>query len=173
MHLEGRIDAFARVQAAVTRSPAAGLDLAMLVADTLHSVGAQEGERVRHIKGPDVRLQAKAAETVALAIHELATNAVKYGALSAEQGRLAVEWSIAEAQEQPRLVLRWTETGVKLSSEKPTRRGFGTELIERILAYDLGGEARLEFTSDGLHCIISLPATGALILKDTQLVRRS
>jgi PAS domain S-box-containing protein len=173
MHLDGRIDAFARVQAAVTRTPDVGLDLAMLVAETLLSVGAHEGERVRHIKGPNIRLQAKAAETVALTIHELATNAVKYGALSTEQGRLAVEWSIEEAQEQPRLVLRWTETGVPLSGEKPTRRGFGMELIERILAYDLGGEASLEFTPDGLHCTISLPATGDLILERARHVGRS
>nr|WP_281352067.1 PAS domain S-box protein [Microvirga makkahensis] len=173
MHLEGRIDAFARVQAAVTRTPDAGLELTTLVADTLLSVAAQEGERVRHIKGPNVRLQAKAAETVALAIHELATNAVKYGALSAEQGRIEVEWTIEESPEQPRLVLRWTETGVRLSGEKPTRRGFGTELIERILAYDLGGEANLEFTPDGLHCTISLPATGDLVLENAQPARRS
>jgi PAS domain S-box-containing protein len=171
MHLDGRIDAFARVQAAVTRTPHTGLDLANLVADTLLSVGAQEGERVRHIEGPNVRLQAKAAETVALAIHELATNAVKYGALSAEQGGIAVEWSIEEAPEQPRLVLRWIETGVKLSGETPTRRGFGTELIERTLAYDLGGKASLDFTPDGLHCTISLPATDDLILEDAQPVR--
>ncbi len=171
MHLEGRIDAFARVQATVTRTPDAGIDLTNLVADTLLSVGAQEGERVRHIKGPSVRLQAKAAETVALAIHELATNAVKYGALSSEQGSIAVEWSIEETPEQPRLVLRWTETGVKLSGEKPTRRGFGTELIERTVAYDLGGEASLEFRPDGLHCTISLPATSGLILEDAQPVR--
>jgi PAS domain S-box-containing protein len=173
MHLDGRIDAFARVQAAVTRTPDAGLDLAMMIADSLLSVGAHEGERVRHIKGPDVRLQAKAAETVALTIHELATNAVKYGALSTEQGCIAVEWSIEEAQEEPRLVLRWTETGVQLSGEKPTRRGFGTELIERTLAYDLDGDASLEFTLDGLHCTISLPATGDLILEEAQPVRPS
>jgi PAS domain S-box-containing protein len=171
MHLEGRIDAFARVQAAVTRTPDAGIDLTNLVADTLLSVGAQEGERVRHIKGPSVRLQAKAAETVALAMHELATNAVKYGALSSEQGSIAVEWSIEKTPEQLRLVLRWTETGVKLSGEKPTRRGFGTELIERTVAYDLGGEASLEFTPDGLHCTISLPATGGLIVEDAEPVR--
>ncbi|WP_262297715.1 sensor histidine kinase [Microvirga sesbaniae] len=157
MHLDGRIDAFARVQAAVTRDPTAGLDLELLVAEGLLAFGAQEGERVAGITGPEVRLKPKAAETIALVIHELATNAVKYGALSTDQGRITVGWSIDRMEDEPRLVVRWIETGVRLSGETPRRRGFGTELIERTLAYELNGKASLEFTPDGLHCIISLP----------------
>ncbi|WP_315974421.1 sensor histidine kinase [Microvirga sesbaniae] len=162
MHLDGRIDAFARVQAAVTRDPTAGLDLELLVAEGLLAFGAQEGERVAGITGPEVRLKPKAAETIALVIHELATNAVKYGALSTDQGRITVEWTITREEGGPRLVFRWIETGVRLSGETPRRRGFGTELIERTLAYELDGKASLEFTPDGLHCIISLPTGGVL-----------
>lgn len=157
MHLDGRIDAFARVQSAVTRDPAAGLDLEMLVADGLLALGAHEGERVPGITGPRVRLKPKAAETIALVIHELATNAMKYGALATDHGRITVEWSIDRADGEPHLVFRWIETGVRLTGEKPQRQGFGTELIERTLAYELEGKASLEFTPDGLHCIISLP----------------
>ncbi|HEX2136548.1 MAG TPA: PAS domain S-box protein [Microvirga sp.] len=158
MHLDGRISAFARVQAALTRDPSAGLDLEMLIADELLAVGAHEGERVKRIKGPKIRLHPKAAEMLALAIHELATNAVKYGALSSERGWIEAEWTINQAEGDARLVFEWTERGVTLSGQ-PARRGFGTELIERTLSYDLGGEAALRFEPTGLRCTLVLPLT--------------
>jgi PAS domain S-box-containing protein len=161
MHLEGRLNAFARVQAAVTRNPTSGIDLTMLVADELLAHGAHEGERVRRLQGPKVRLQPRAAETFALAIHELATNAVKYGALAAEEGRIDVEWMIEKADGAGRLVFNWVETGVKVSDKK-LRRGFGTELIERTLAYELGGDTSLHFDPDGLRCTIRLPVNEGL-----------
>jgi two-component system, chemotaxis family, CheB/CheR fusion protein len=157
MHLDGRIDAFARVQASLTRHPAAGIDLEMLVADELLAHGAQERHQVASIAGPKVRLKAKTAETMALAIHELSTNAVKYGALASRSGRINVEWAVESGEDESRLVIRWTELGVSLSGEQPDRRGFGMELLERTLAYDLGGEAKLRFERDGLHCEISVP----------------
>ncbi|WP_134499658.1 hypothetical protein [Microvirga pakistanensis] len=132
------------------------------MAEGLLALGAQEGERVTGITGPTVRLNPKAAETLALVIHELATNAMKYGALSTDRGRITVEWGIERPDGEPRLVLRWIETGVRLSGERPQRRGFGTELIERMLAYELDGMASLAFTPGGLHCIISLPVDGIL-----------
>jgi two-component sensor histidine kinase len=173
MHLDGRIDAFARVQATVTRNPSAGVALDILVADSLLAVGAHEGEQVRHINGPKFRLQPKPAEMVALALHELATNAVKYGALTIKGGRIAVEWRLESVGEHPRLMFDWIETGMKLSGEKPERRGFGMELIERTLAYDLGGIARLRFTPKGVHCTINLPADGEVLLEEGQPVRNS
>jgi two-component sensor histidine kinase len=166
MHLDGRIDAFARVQAAVTRDPTAGLDLEMLVAEGLLAFGAYEGERVIGVTGPTVRLKPKAAETIALVIHELATNAMKYGALPMDQGRITVEWNLDRVDGEPRLVFRWIETGVRLSSEISQRRGFRTELIEQTLAYDLEGKASLEFIPNGLHCTISLPF-GEILVEDT------
>jgi PAS domain S-box-containing protein len=173
MHLDGRIDAFARVQSAVTRNPLAGIDLEILVAEELISVGAQEGGRVRGITGPKVRLQPKPAETVALAIHELATNAVKYGALCTETGRIKVGWDFEEAGGERQLVFRWIETGVNLSATNGRRRGFGIELIERTLAYDLGGEAALEFGRDGLSCTVRLPATPDILLDQGRPARNS
>ena len=166
MHLDGRLQAFARVQAAVTRNPSAGIDLEMLVANELVTYGAHEGERVVSIGGPKVRLQPKAAETLALALHELATNAVKHGALSAERGRIKVDWTIEGDGGERRLHLHWVETGVELGSQKPKRRGFGTEMIERTLAYDLGGEASLGFQPDGLRCTIMLAATSDILITD-------
>jgi two-component system, chemotaxis family, CheB/CheR fusion protein len=165
MHLEGRISAFARVQAAVTRDPTGGIDLEMLVADELNAHKAQEGEQVTSIKGPKLRLQPKAAETLGLVVHELTTNAVKYGALSAEKGLVAVNWAIEAVDGHPRLVFHWVESGVGLDGKKPTRRGFGTELIERTLAYDLNGKASLGFAADGLRCTLSLPADEKIIMR--------
>jgi two-component sensor histidine kinase len=162
MHLDGRLSAFGRVQAAVTRNPIAGLDLEMLIADELLAVGAQEGERVTHIKGPKLRLQAKAAESLALAFHELATNAVKFGALSSERGRIAVEWTV-ESSGEPRLVLHWMETGMNHSGEPPTRRGFGTEFLQRTLAYDLDAETTWSLEPSGLRCTLVLPLTSHIV----------
>lgn len=165
-HLDGRINAFARVQAAATRDPSTGIDLEMLVAETLRAHGAHEGVQVTEISGPPVRLRAKPAETLALALHELAINAVKYGALSSEGGRIQVTWSRHEGHGEPRLAFSWVETGLALDSGPPQRRGFGTELIERTLAYDLKGEATLSFERQGLRCTIDLPLGDAISLQE-------
>ena len=125
---------------------------------------------MRHIRGPKVHLQPNPAETVALALHELATNAVKYGALSTERGRITVEWRFETVGEHARLMFHWIETGVKLTGGKPSRIGFGTELIERTLVYDLNAIARLSCTPDGLHCTINLPADGDVLFEPGQPV---
>jgi two-component system CheB/CheR fusion protein len=164
MHLEGRLDAFTRVQAAVSRNPIGGLDLEMLIADELLAAAAREGEQVGRIRGPKVRLQAKAAETLALAIHELATNAVKYGALSRRGGSVQVAWNIEAPSDGPRLKIQWRETGVRPNGERPARRGFGTEMIERTLVYELGAETSLDFGGGGLHCIITLPYNDRVVV---------
>jgi two-component system CheB/CheR fusion protein len=159
-HLEGRIDAFARVQAAVTRNPSSGVDLATLIGEELRAYRGREGDSLL-IEGPAVRLNAKAAETVALAIHELATNAVKYGALSAPSGRLEVEWRLLPENTPPALALDWRESGVEIA-EGPVRRGFGTEVLLHMLAYELDATTTLDFLPQGLHCRIVLPTEGLL-----------
>lgn len=159
MHLDGRLDALGRAQALVTRDPAAGVDLEYLIAEELLAHAAHDGEQIK-LAGPTVRLKSKAAETIGLAMHELAANAVKYGALSREGGRIAVTWSI-EGREKavPLLRFAWTESGVPTALVGPRRRGFGTELIERTLAYELGATAALDFAPAGLRCTIDLPLT--------------
>ncbi|WP_046865939.1 CheR family methyltransferase [Microvirga massiliensis] len=172
MHLEGRLAAFARVQAAVTRDPTGGIDLAMLVADELLAHAAHEGEQVESINGPGVRLQPKAAGTIGLAMHELATNSVKYGALSSQNGRIRIEWTVEEAQGVPHIVFQWIETGVKLAGEQPKRRGFGTELLERTLAYELNGDTNLRFEPGGLHCTITLPVDDRILVVEAERYER-
>ena len=116
------------------------------------------------LAGPAVRLEPKSAVAVAVAMatHELATNAARYGALSSDTGSIAVSWEIEESPEAPLLKLTWTERGGPPVAT-PVRRGFGSRLIERGLAGELNGTARLDFQPDGLVCTIEapLPVVGA------------
>ncbi len=107
------------------------------------------------ISGPPVRLNPKTAVTLAMALHELCTNAVKYGALSVAGGSVALRWEI-EQEPEPRLTMTWRERGGP-TVEPPSRRGFGSRLIERALATELRGIAQLDFRSDGLVCQINAP----------------
>lgn len=158
-HLDGRLNAFARVQSAVARDPAAGIDLAGLIADELGAYAAREGSQV-DIHGPAIRLQPKAAEVMALALHELATNALKHGALSTAAGHIAIGWHRADGK----LVLDWKESGLPNPPVKTGHQGFGTELLERVLAYDLQAETASAYESDGLRWTISLPLTSRLAI---------
>jgi PAS domain S-box-containing protein len=166
MHLDGRINAFARVQTAVARDPTAGLDLTDLVADELLTYVAHDGEQVK-IAGPAVRLKPKAAETFGLAVHELATNAVKHGALSVPQGRIRIAWRVQNGSDPPRLVFEWKESGLADRTAKRRRRGFGTDLLERTLTYELKAKTVQTFELDGLRCTIELPMTERIVLGDT------
>lgn len=154
-HLDGRLNAFARTQALVTRDPEGGVDLEYLVVEELLAYDAREGEQMR-VSGPKVRFRPKAAETFALAIHELATNALKYGALSQPSGRIEVSWRIDESTEPAQLMFEWREQGGP-KVPPPPRKGFGTELIERTLAFELKGRTTMAFNSGGLQCTISIP----------------
>jgi PAS domain S-box-containing protein len=110
-----------------------------------------EGEPDRiAISGPALRVGASAALSLALAVHELATNAVKYGALSAPDGRVAIAW---EDIGGGRGVLRWTESGGPPVSP-PTRKGFGARLLDGGLAADLGGRPKLSFAAEGVRAVL-------------------
>ena len=155
MHLDGRINALARTQAVLTRAPGVGVSLENLIAEELLAYAADDMQVT--LSGPEVRLQPKAAETLALAIHELATNAVKYGALSVKSGRVSVSWATLQNGRAPHLNLDWKETGVGVLSPEPRRRGFGQELIERTVPYELGASAELVFEPGGVRCRIDMP----------------
>lgn len=125
---------------------------------------AAEGESIS-LSGPKVSLPSKAAEILGLAIHELATNALKYGALR-EPGRIVVRWSRAPRDNVPWLSLRWRESGVAINDLAP-EPGFGTELITRRIPYELDGEGALNFTADGVTASIAFPLTNAASVLDT------
>lgn len=158
-HLDGRLAAFARTQSHVTRDPIRGIDLEAIVADELLAHQVHEGGAVT-IRGPEVRLQPRMADTLGLALHELVTNAVKYGSLGGRQdgGGVAVSWRVDQAREGGQtLRLEWVETVPGGTIRPPTRTGFGAELLERTLAYDLDAEVKLDFRPHGLRCTIAVP----------------
>jgi two-component sensor histidine kinase len=101
--------------------------------------------------GPQVLLEPDAAQTIAITLHELATNAAKYGALSAGKGQIDLKWS---READGRLILRWTEKGGP-AVQTPTRQGFGSRVIEQMIA-QLKGQARFDWFPEGLVCEIIL-----------------
>jgi len=115
---------------------------------------AESDERVT-FAGPEVRLSPNAAVTLSLAFHELATNAIKYGALSVPGGSIQIRWRIAGDHEPQFLDLEWLERGGP-PARVPARSGFGSRLIERALAREFNGRSRIEFTSNGVECRMSL-----------------
>ena len=141
----------------MTQSARGLVDLENLIREELLSVGAQDGDTVS-IGGPEVLLSPVVAESIGLAVHELATNAVKYGALRTPGAVLRINWRTnIDYGEGVRLDLNWIEQGVPAVAVTPARRGFGSELIEDGLPYRLGGESRLEFHGGGVRCALSIP----------------
>jgi PAS domain S-box-containing protein len=154
--IEGRIQALANVHALFVESRWAGADLRDLVTQELSPYSQNQDTRTR-TDGPSVLLEPDVAQSVAVTLHELATNAAKYGALSAAEGRVHVEWSQAA---DGRLVLRWTETGGPLVSA-PTRKGFGSRVMEAIIRGQKG-EMRFDWRAEGLACEVAFsPALAA------------
>jgi two-component system CheB/CheR fusion protein len=157
----GRIDAFARAQAILTRAPDAVVDLKGLVLDELESY-AFKGQAQAHVHGPDVMLKGKAAEDLSLVFHELTTNSVKHGALANEGGRVFVTWK-SDDTTAAALHLRWQEETTS-PIKAPSRRGFGSELIEKLVPHELQGTGRLEFAENGMLCTIELPLSESVRL---------
>jgi two-component system, chemotaxis family, CheB/CheR fusion protein len=154
-HFESRLNAFSRVQAAVSRSPGQGVELRQIVDDELMAVATREGTQLR-IKGPEFSLKARIAESMSLAIHELATNAVKYGALSADEGRIRVSWKLIRNGAGDELQFEWIETGLD-SEPSASHEGFGHEMLLRSLPYDIGAETSIEFKRDGMRFSMNMP----------------
>jgi PAS domain S-box-containing protein len=152
---ESRLQALSRVQRLLALADREAVDLRTLVEAELEAHGDGDPGKVR-VEGPPVALPAGHAQTLALALHELATNAVKYGAFRQPAGRLAVTWAVEGAGR--RVLIEWREGGVPMTeATRPRRKGYGTELIEHALPYQLGAKTRLEFGADGVRCAIVVP----------------
>jgi PAS domain S-box-containing protein len=150
--IEGRIQALANVHALFAQSRWRGAELHSLVTQEL-SPYRQDGETRVRSDGPNVLLEPQMAQTIAVTLHELATNAAKYGALSTAKGHVQVGWSLAV---DGRIVLRWTEIGGPLV-KPPRRQGFGTRVMEGMIRGQLKGEMRFNWRAEGLACEIVLP----------------
>jgi two-component system CheB/CheR fusion protein len=167
-HLEGRLATLARTQGIFTRTGEATVDLEEMVREEILATAANE-EQVK-IEGPQVSLRHEAAETFALALHELSTNAVKYGALADANGRLSITWRVMNTSKGARLSLQWRESGVRAMAVSPARTGFGRELIERGLPHELGATTSLEFPLGGMQAVIELPLGDKVaVLQDTSI----
>ena len=156
-----RLAALGRVQGLLSGSKQDwSVPVAEIVRAELDAHGAGLDGQAR-VEGPAVELPGDQAQAVALALHELATNAAKYGALAQASGQLSVTWRVEQGDGGGRLVIDWHESGVPMPSGPPAHRGYGTELITVALPYQLDAETALEFAPDGVRCRIALPI-GAL-----------
>ncbi|HYI06220.1 MAG TPA: HWE histidine kinase domain-containing protein, partial [Reyranella sp.] len=157
---DGRLRALGRVQSLLARVDHGPVELGALIDAELqaHEDAGWERGKVM-VDGPPVLLPANSAQAMALAIHELTTNAVKYGALKQHSGRLSVVWRVeGNGDAEPRAILDWWESGVPTFDvgPQPPRRGYGRELIERALPHQLDAETRFEFGPDGVRCRIAV-----------------
>ncbi|WP_052341142.1 PAS domain S-box protein [Salinarimonas rosea] len=153
--LQRRLGAMSETSSLLDEEGSSGASLAAQLEHELGPWRDQESANVR-LAGPHVTFEPKAELSMRLAIHELATNAAKYGALSVPVGRVDVTWRLDDGPVGRRLVLDWQEAGGPTVAP-PQRRGFGSTLIEALVARSLGGAVRLDFRAEGLQCRIELP----------------
>ncbi|HET8995954.1 MAG TPA: HWE histidine kinase domain-containing protein [Acetobacteraceae bacterium] len=149
---DARLLALSQVHDILNRENWEGADLGDIILQTIAPLGDPQRNRFT-LDGPELRLPPGMALSVAMALHELCTNAAKYGALSGAAGQVAITWS---AEPHRRLRFRWEESGGP-PVRPPAARGFGSRLIERGLARELGGSARLDFAPSGVLCEIDAP----------------
>lgn len=151
----GRVEALARAHGLLAKASWEGVNLRALSERILEAglVG-----RTPHISlaGPDVTLSASQGSILALTLHELMTNAVKYGSLSAPAGSVEVRWSMDHSGEIPILTLDWRESGGP-TVQQPTKEGFGLEFIRTGIAYELHGEAEVNYDASGFRCRLRIP----------------
>jgi two-component sensor histidine kinase len=156
--LTTRILALSKAHDILTNEQWTGANLKEIAALTSAPYPPVDGRAQVMFEGPDIRLPPKTAIAVALAFHELATNAAKYGALSVETGLVRVIWTVDMTAKGIRLHIVWRESGGP-PVKAPTRKGFGTRLITTGIARDLEGEVRLEYLPQGVVCTIDASIT--------------
>jgi PAS domain S-box-containing protein len=149
--VDGRIAALARAHTLLAQSRWQGADLGRLVDEELAAYRVGDAHKIA-AGGPDVSLEPRTAQTLALALHELSTNAAKYGALSVLPGRVELNWELLPQS----LVLRWVENGGPPVTP-PVSPGFGIKVISASVERQLEGEARFEWHPQGLHCSLTVP----------------
>jgi two-component sensor histidine kinase len=150
--LTGRINALAQTHALLAASRWRGADIQQIVADELAPYQA-EGRTQVSATGWSVQLAPGAAQSVAIAVHELVTNAVKYGALSTPAGRVALTWDV---DAHGNIVMVWQESGGP-PVRAPSRQGFGTMAIDRMISQQLGGRVGFDWNPAGLRCATVFP----------------
>ena len=159
---EGRLMALASAHNLLTRESWDAADLKDIVVAAFHAHAVPTGQF--SADGPILRLEPKTAVMMAMALHELTTNACKYGALTADTGHVSVKWDVDQGQH---LTVRWVERGGPPVREPPVR-GFGSRLIEKALATELRGKVQLSFPAAGVECEITATLTEAMVQTETE-----
>lgn len=155
-HFRGRLEVLARYQHSRVSNPNGLLDMDLVVRDELHDFQFGDDPRIS-IEGDEASLTHDQAQNIGLALHELVTNALKFGALAQPAGRLQIRWSVSDTVFR----LAWTESGVPVIAAAPLHYGFGRELLEQGLPYQLGATTSFALRPGGLDCRIAFaPATG-------------
>jgi PAS domain S-box-containing protein len=158
-NLTDRLMALAKAHDILVEESWAGADLRNVVEQALAPHQRPESEAF-HLDGPPIRLSPQQALALSLTLHELATNALKYGALSVTAGRIYVAWNVAlDGKGRRYMNLLWEERGGP-PVRKPEQPGFGTRLISRSFSRESGGKANIDFRREGLRCVIELPLSG-------------
>ena len=153
---EARLMALSRAHEMLTKQAWGRADLHDIVATAFEPFGGLEGPRFT-VRGPAMDISPETAVALHMTLHELVVNAAKYGALSRPAGHVVVDWAIEDAGTKPELVLRWIERGGPPITHAPDREGFGSRLIKRGLARDLGGSATMAFEPEGLGFTLRAP----------------
>jgi len=161
--IEGRIGALSRVHSLLSRARWEGAELASIVVEEMQPYHDEERERFE-ASGPAVFLPPAIGQTLALAFHELATNAAKYGALSVATGKASLTWRLDPDQ----LVIEWTETGGPLV-RKPTASGYGMKTLSAAVERQLHGRVVLDWRAEGLACSLSIPRDERMIARSRAL----
>ena len=151
---DNRLGAIARVHNLLARSEKTA-SIRVILMQELAAHGAVEGENFAQ-RGPDTVLPSKQAEALSMAFHELATNAVKHGALSMKDGRIDVSWDTDASGQEKQVRIRWREFGVRIE-HVPAARGFGSEILEKSIPVTLGGTLERTFHPGGAECVIEFP----------------
>ena len=153
MGLDHRIKSLASTHDLLSRSHWHGVPLAEIVRREFAPYATGNSE----IAGPDITLKAEATQAVAMVLHELTTNAAKYGALSNPSGRVRLKWRWQANGESSRLLIDWKELGGP-PVVPPKRSGYGTCVVRELIPFELGGTVNLAFARDGLRCRLEIPA---------------
>jgi two-component sensor histidine kinase/putative methionine-R-sulfoxide reductase with GAF domain len=149
---DNRLAAISRVHNLLGRPETTGISLREILRQELAAFDAVEGKKLVE-RGPDTAVSPKQAEALEMAFHELATNAVKHGALSAKGGRISVSWDAHPHGPGKQVHIRWRESGAQIEHD-PTKRGFGSEILDKAIPHMLNGTIERKFHHDGLECVI-------------------
>lgn len=157
---QGRLQALARANDAVAEGNWKGVSLRSAIERAIKPFGL--GGQLLFEVDQDWNLRPQASLSLAMILHELATNAMKYGALSVPDGRVSIGWQVEPNQDEERLLFKWVENGGPCVVQ-PSHRGQGTRFIERSTAYELKGKATLVFEREGLCAMLDIPLKAAIM----------